>query len=189
VAKVQTVGGIDPSSRRLAITTTDRDADPDEFDITIIELPGEGDHPANCDVAFVGMIEYVMKIRERTGQSPRLYLEAPVMGVGGPGATIPQVFVSGAVLAAAGETDCKITLVNNKTWKKRVLGNGNINKDNTAVEMKRVWKEFWIAVPVLEKGEFKGKKDLDIIDSGGLNRFGWWNVGLTERIQKRRTGG
>lgn len=191
---VQTVGGIDPSSKKIAIVET-LATNKNKPLIHVCHL--RSDNPEdNCSDAFDFIVEFAMEVRERDGQSPRLYLEAPVVGGGGnqksrPGPTISQSYISGSIMAAAAQTDCKITLVNNSTWKKRVLGNGNIAKENIGDVIKEVWPELYKEAPTISAKQHNGKipnnmPDQDVLDAGGLNRFGWGNVDLVERITKRR---
>lgn len=193
--KVQTVGGIDPSSKKIVIVET-RASNKSKPFIHICHLRSENPEE-NCSDAFDFVVEYAMNVRERDdGQSPRLYLEAPVMGGGGsqktrPGPTISQSFVSGSIMAAAAQTECKIALINNSTWKKRILGNGNIAKEDIGGVIKEVWPELYKAAPLISAKQHNGKipnnmPDQDVLDAGGINLFGWRNVDLVERITKRR---
>lgn len=184
--EVQTVGGIDPSSKKIVIVSThkNRRRKPDIHKIYLRHDRVED----NCLEAFDFVVEYAMEVREQDGQSPRLYLEAPIMGVGGPGATIPQAFISGSIMSAAAQTECHITLVNNQSWKKRVLGKGNLNKDEVTEAMQKRWPEFMKLVPIEAAGTFKGKPDQDTVDAGAINLFGWHNVTLVSRLRKRRKG-
>lgn len=182
--KVKTVLGVDPSSQKIAaVESSDPKRDKPTLHVKHFDFE---DIEKKCEEAFDFMFDTLMVIRERDGQPPRVFLEAPVMGVGGPGATIPQAFVSGAIMAACMQAGSIVVLVNNQTWKKRALGRGNINKDQVRELMKETWPRLFKATPIMEKGDFKGHPDQDLLDAGGLNLHGWRSVDLFERLKKRR---
>jgi hypothetical protein len=89
-------------------------------------------------------------------------------------------------MAACVQAGVVVKLVNNQTWKKRALGNGNINKAEVRKRIKEQWPTLYEKAPIMTKGEFKGFPDQDLLDAGGLNLFGWWNVDLVSRLRKRR---
>lgn len=183
-----TVGGIDPSSRRIVIVES-RISNKKKGFIHSCYLTHERIEDNQLE-AFDFIVDFAMGVRDREGRSPRLYLEQPVMGVGGPGATIPQAYVDGSIMAAAAQTECYITLINNSTWKKRVLGNGNINKNGIVEKMHEVWPEFMEKVPKAPNKQFADQKpgapDQDVVDAGAINLFGWSNVEMIEAINRRR---
>jgi len=190
MTKLVTVGGIDPNSHKLAIVETRRSAQKKPF-LHTFDL-GQGAYEDRCNAAFEAVYIWSQGVEERDGVAPRLFLEEPVMGVGGPGATIPQAFVEGAVMAAAAQAGAEIRLVNNSSWKKQVLGNGNINKKEIAGLVKDIWPELYDKVPVINDTsvtpEWRGKPDQDLIDAGCINLFGWQRVLLMERLANRRKG-
>ena len=181
----KTVLGVDPSSVKIAVVESSK-PNVKKATIHVCHFQYEEIEKKVLE-AFDFMFDFIMEIRERDGESPAVFLEAPVMGVGGPGATIPQAFVSGSIMAAVAQADAGLKLVNNQSWKKRALGNGNINKVEVRNRMGVVWPELVKQIPIMEKGEFKGYPDQDLIDAGGLNRFGWHHVELLTRLKKRRT--
>jgi Holliday junction resolvasome RuvABC endonuclease subunit len=179
-----TVLGVDPSSVKFAIVESSK-ADKKKPTLHVCQFEYEAIEMKVLE-AFDFGFEVSMNIRERDGKPPEVFVEAPIQGVGGPGATIPQAFCSGAFMAGAVQAGCKVHLINNQTWKKRALGNGNINKQEVRRRMGTVWPELVNEIPIMEKGEFKGFPDQDLIDAGGLNRHGWWYVEMLERLKKRR---
>lgn len=181
---VNTVLGIDPSSVKIAIIESSA-GDVKKPTLHTKHFQNEAIEKKVLE-AFDFIFDVCMEVRERDGETPVLYLEAPIMGVGGPGSTIPQAFISGSIMAAAAQAGCLLKLVNNQTWKKRGMGNGNINKVQVRERMEEIWPELIAVIPIMEKGEFKGFPDQDLIDAGGLNLFGWYNVKLIDRIKKRR---
>jgi hypothetical protein len=159
--------------------------------IHIVELDGEIDDRINQ--AFDFLVDYSIGVKERDGQYPALFLEAPVMGKGGPGSTIPQAFVSGGVIAGARQGGATISLVNNQTWKKEICGNGNINKLAVSEWTEENWRLLYEKAPVPTRktdqpeGCF-GRADQDVIDAGCINLFGWKRTLLVERLRRRRDG-
>jgi len=126
-------------------------------------------------MAFDFLTKTIRFERETTDNEVYVYQEAPIMGVGGPRATIVQAQVGGALMAAAVRLNAPFFLVNNQSWKKRVCGKGNIPKDQVAVRMAEVW-------PTLI--EHAGK-DQDLIDAGAVNMFGWHAIDLKARLRGR----
>jgi hypothetical protein len=184
---MRNIWGIDPDTKRITIVYGPKN------DFTHIKIPlddGEG-HTKSCGLAFRGLCEHMGEFKEEFGQLPLIYLEAPVVGKGGPGPTISQAMISGALQAAAEEYVTQLVLVNNQSWKKRAMGNGNINKDQVAERMKDIWPELWEAAKghlPLEGTPGGGPfRDQNLIDAGGLYLFGKHNYQLKERIRQRRS--
>lgn len=186
--KTLTVAGVDPNSHKLALVETRRNRQRKPF-LHTYNL-GNGDYEERCDRAFEEIRWYCQAVEERDGSPVKVFLEAPVMGKGGPGATIPQAYVEGAVMAAVKQSGADITLINNQSWKKQVLGNGNIAKVDIAPKIKELWPELYDKVPIVNDTsvtpDWRGKPDQDLIDAGCLNLFGWHRVLLLERLMKRR---
>lgn len=190
-AKTMTVGGIDPNSHKIAIVETRRIDKVKPF-VHTIEL-GTGDYEARVSVAFDFIVDYCITVTDRDGgEPPRLFCEAPVMGVGGPGATIPQAYVTGAIMAAAVQGGAQISLINNQTWKKRVCGNGNINKLMVSEWVEEKWPLLYRKAPIIttlaQGADLQGRADQDILDAGCLSKYGWKHVGMVERMWRRRNG-
>lgn len=153
------ITGVDPSSRKLAIVTTFGD-DTLEPEMLTIDLPQ--DHTEGCGLAFRLFFEYISGLKERTGHTPFVFLERPLMGKFNPLATIVQCFVSGAVQSACCEALVPVILVQNKSWKKNVVGNGNATKPQIAMWVQDNWAEVY---------DLAGK-DQDLLDAAGINRHG-----------------
>lgn len=186
--KILTVSGIDPSTRKLAIVSTRRD-DRWTPEIDILWLPHEEGDEIRAGTAGHLFAEWALNRTDEDGRPPRLYLEAPVMGGGkfGPriGPTIAQSLVSGAILSAAYETECKITLVNNQTWKSRAMGSGNISKAEVGLRMQKRWKRLHKAA---QHYADRDKTEEDVIDAGGINLFGWKNTFMFEKLWEKHHG-
>lgn len=192
---VMTVGGIDPSSKKVALVES-RSTNKSKAYIHSLVLP-EDDVVDNALHAFNFLVEWGIGVIERDGQPPRLFIEEPVMGGAGgnmrPGPTIEQAFITGVLFAAASQIGSKITRVNNSTWKKRVLGNGNISKEKIVPLMREehTWDYLLEKTPIINAKQHNGKipnasPDQDIIDAGCVNLFGWNSVEVFERLHNRR---
>lgn len=122
--------GIDPSSFKLAVAAYD---DTLKF-VGVVKLRAKGkawdvehsyDYFAQADKLFASI-----------GLSPgdHVFLEEPLLAVGrkmSPKTTVVSSYVSGMVQVLAGFYGARLTLVNNKAWKKKVVGNGNAKKEDT----------------------------------------------------------
>jgi Holliday junction resolvasome RuvABC endonuclease subunit len=104
-----------------------------------------------------------------------VFVESPVVGRGGARPTILQAQVDGLVQSLAVKCGHRAVYpVNNKAWKKAVVGNGNAAKGDTAA---------WLAAhhPVL--GDLCGD-DQDLVDAAGVALYG---AGIISRAATRRT--
>lgn len=185
-----TVIGIDANSHKLALVWK-RDGSKKPI-LKTFELT-EGDSVKASGEAFRCLSEFFIKCCDDGIFDPnktKVYMEAPIMGTGGPGATIPQAFVEGAVSAWAYEFSLPISLVNNQSWKKKVLGNGNISKTEVTRRMGEVWPELVAKCPIIFRKQWPGGDnnlpDQDLIDAGAVHLYGEWKVDLLHRILKRR---
>lgn len=175
MATPMTILGIDPDTKKLSIIEAHANAKPNEFHTHSIPLPSS-EHHERAGFAFRGMAELLMNLTERDGEPPIIYMEAPAQGVGGPGATIPQCYIQGAVMAAASECNCKFYHVNNKSWKARECGNGNIKKADIPAVLEEKWPELYKLV--------HGQQDY--VDAGFIYLFGRHHYNLLSRIKKRK---
>lgn len=165
--RVPTIVGVDPSSNKLSAVITQGDLNPE---LHRIKLPR--DKVRACRVAY----EWVITLVEPF-PLPGVYvfLEMPVLGRGGAGSTIPQAQVNGAMLAAGSMAGVQVVTVNNKRWKKQVVGNGAASKEDVAAWCALCWP------PVFEGA----KGDQDLLDAAAINRFGRHVVELRDRIGER----
>jgi hypothetical protein len=138
-------------------------------------LDSERNHTAGCGEAFSAVGQFLYELKQEVGEV-YAYLEAPVLGVGGPGPTISQAQIGGAIMAASVEYDVPLILVNNQSWKKRVCGAGNINKEEVTRRMKTIWPE-----AIKASGG-----DQNAVDAAAINLFGRHALALRFRIMKRR---
>lgn len=183
---MRNVWGLDPDTKRLTIVYGPKT----DFTHIKIQLEPDDEHTKSCGIAFREVYQHMHEFLDEHGVKPVIYLEKPVMGVGGPGPTIAQTYISGAIQAATEEFQTKCWLVNNSSWKKRVTGNGNNNKDKVAEAMKVVWPELYEAAKghlPLEGTPGGGPfRDQNLLDAGAIHLFGVHNYRLKQRITKRR---
>lgn len=177
--------GLDPKTTRLAFVWARKKEKPKS---RVVRLPdGEDYRGEACAAAFRETAQLIAELKD-DGYEPFLYQEAPVVGGSKNnlriGPTISQTYIGGATLAAAGEMTCRSMLVNNQSWKKRVLGAGNINKEEVGIRMKEVWPQL-CEIAVLGNG----KPDEDVIDAGALFLFGQKNQDLLASLRRRRSNG
>lgn len=159
--------GIDPSSKKLAFCITPVNHDR-IFTLSTISLP-EGALQAT-GAAYREAFSFF----QRNGKGLHVYMEAPVVGRS-VGPTIIQAQVGGAVMAAAANAGVPLHLVNNMTWKKRVLGKGNASKPEVAELLRGIWPEAYAA----------SSGDQDLIDACAINRYGVQNRRLAKAILTR----
>jgi Holliday junction resolvasome RuvABC endonuclease subunit len=121
---------VDPSSKKLAIAVSWFELD--EVAMMTVDLPeGLARRPQACHEAYDEMYR-VVEPRVKSATEVYVFIEAPVLGRGGAHATIPQAQINGALQAATHAAGATVMSVNNKTWKKDIVGNGNANKDEIA---------------------------------------------------------
>lgn len=185
-----TVIGIDANSHKLALVWKRNGSSRPHLKVFNLV---DGNPVFASGQAFRFLSEFFFKGCEDGSFDPQstvVYMEAPIMGIGGPGATIPQAFVEGAVMAWAYEFSLDLYLVNNQSWKKRVMGNGNINKEEVTRRMFDVWPDLMERVPIIEKQQWTGgpknAPDQDLVDAGAVHLFGEWKQDLIRKIKKTR---
>jgi Holliday junction resolvasome RuvABC endonuclease subunit len=159
--------GIDPSSKKLAFCLTPVTHDK-IFTLSTISLPAGALQATGA--AYRGAFSFF----ERNKEGLHVYMEAPVVGRS-IGPTIIQAQVGGAVMAAAQNAGVPLHLVNNMTWKKRVLGKGNASKPEVADLLRGIWPEAYAA----------SSGDQDLIDACAINRYGVRNRRLAKAILTR----
>lgn len=163
---MRSVIGIDPSSKKLALCCSGNGF---YSELHVIDLPG-GLYSAT-GAAYREVFSFL-----KFAEGPvAVYLEAPLVGVGGVHSTIVQAQVGGAVIAAAQNLAVPLKLVNVGTWKKQVVGKGNAKKPEISEWVEKNCPEAYH----LAEG------DQDLIDAVCLNRYGI----MYERLLSRRIRG
>lgn len=163
--------GVDPSSRKLAAVISVVGDEPN-VEHTTKSLPQ--DKPTACLMAFEWM-RTLIEINETRGKV-YVFIELPVLGRGGPGSTIPQAQINGALMAGAQIAGAEVVPVNNARAKKEVVGRGNANKDDIRVWVKEAWPSLY------EKIE----KDQDLCDSAMIYQYGKQTIERRDKIVKRK---
>jgi Holliday junction resolvasome RuvABC endonuclease subunit len=164
--------GVDPSSRKLAAIVSVMGDEPNVEHVTKA-LPQ--DKPTACLMAF----EWMRNLIE--ANAPRgdvhVFIELPVFGRGGPGSTIPQAQINGALLAGAQMAGGAVTPVNNARVKKEVIGRGNANKDDIRVWVKEAWPSLYAKI----------ERDQDLCDSAMIYQYGHKTLERRDKIAKSKS--
>lgn len=165
--------GIDPSSAKIAIMISVNEGKPYKM---VKALAKGGDIAAVCLAAF-RYVRAAVRDLKADGHRVYLYLEEPVVGRGGAYTTIRQSKVNGAILAAALSGGAEVHGVNNTTWKKSVVGNGNAGKP-----MIKEWVRLnWEYAYDLAKG------DQDVLDAACILRYAQQCMEVLDRLEDHRS--
>lgn len=163
--------GIDPSSRKLAAVVS---VIGDEDNVITITKPLPQDKPIACLLAF----EWARTLVEEHQHRGDVYafIESPVLGRGGPGSTIPQAQINGALIAGLQMAGANVTPVNNSRVKKEVVGRGNANKDDIRQWVHDYWNDLYVKI----------EKDQDLCDSAMIYQYGSQVVNLRDKIASKK---
>lgn len=162
--------GIDPSSRKIAVTVT-RNHEP-AIRMQTKTLPK--DIADVCLVSFT-YVRWMTKEYVDAGDQVYVFIEEPVVGRGGVYTTLRQAKAHGAMVAGAKSVPgANIHTVNNQRWKKVVLGNGSLGKPEIKRRMYEVWRDAYDA----------SQGDQDLIDSAAINRYGLHVVRLKQKVAR-----
>lgn len=165
------VVGVDPSSAKLAATIGTPGSEPH---IQQRKCSLSRDKPKACRQAH----EWIAALVQEQGEDADVYvfLELPVMGRGGPGSTIPQARINGAVTAGAEIAGATVVDVNNAHCKKDVVGRGNATKDDIAAWCREAWPHAYKMCA----------KDQDLIDSVMIWYYGRGVIQMRKRLEAKR---
>lgn len=161
--------GLDPSSRKIALAISVNGGKP----TLRTKALGMNDMPRACGVAY-RFVRSVVREYASDGHHVFLFIEAPVVGRGGVGSTLKQTKTNGAMQAGAFTAGASVVEVNNKTWKKRVVGNGNAGKP----QVKQWARDCWPYLHDLADG------DQDLLDAGAILRYGEKIISTQDRIEE-----
>ena len=164
--------GVDPSSRKLAAVMCVVGNEP-SVKFTTKAIPV--DKPTSCLLAFEWM-RTLVELHQSQGDV-YVFVELPVLGRGGPGSTIPQAQVNGALLAGAQMAGAEVIPVNNSHVKKDVIGRGNANKDDIKQLVKEAWPKLYEQI----------SKDQDLCDSAMIYMYGKNVIKRRDRIAAAKT--
>lgn len=162
--------GLDPSSKKIAVAISVNGRKP-----TVKTKVLSKDNPTACHEAEVWVKELVRSLR-KPGVKVYLFVEDPVVGRGGARSTIMQALVQGGMLAGGIAGGAEVHKVNNSSWKKRVVGNGNMGKPGIKDWVRQNWPAYYL----LSGG------DQDLIDAGCILKYGQGVVEMKTRIEAAR---
>lgn len=168
----QVVIGIDPSSRKLAAVVSVIGQE-DHADIRSKSIPV--DKTVSCLVAFEwarGLVE-----EHKSMGDVNVFIELPVLGRGGPGSTIPQAQINGALIAGSAMAGAEIIMVNNARCKKEVIGRGNANKDDIRDWVEANWPDLFQKIG----------GDQDLCDSAMIYQYGKAVIERRDKIAHRKS--
>lgn len=160
--------GVDPSSRKLAaISCVVGMEDSAVYHLKSIPV----DKPTACLMAF----EWArMIVGANAPHATHAFVELPVLGRGGPGSTIPQAQINGALLAGFQIAGSIVTPVNNSRAKKQVIGRGNANKEDIREWVEENWPSLYESIG----------GDQDLCDSAMIYQFGKAVLARRDRLSK-----
>jgi Holliday junction resolvasome RuvABC endonuclease subunit len=168
---MEVVMGIDPSSKLLARVTT---FDGSNVEVEVRPLPSTKGIERRCAIAYLWLGKRVRQLKAE-GHIVHVFIEQPVGGRGGAHATIVQSQVNGALLAAALIAGAdSVVLVNNKRWKKVIIGNGNASKPMVTTWARECWRAVYDMAPGTQ----------DVHDAAAIHQYGEKHV---LRVIKRKT--
>jgi Holliday junction resolvasome RuvABC endonuclease subunit len=170
----EVIVGIDPSSRKLACCITIRGR---EEDIDMRTFTLSMDKAEACWQAFQWLRDIIIEFRNNGYRVIFAFLEDPVSGRGGITTLRMIAETNGALMAAGRSEGIEVIKVNNSSWKKGVLGNGNTPKTKIPGLVHKLWPAAWR----LAKG------DADLIDAACINRFGEGVVRLRAKIAAKNS--
>jgi Holliday junction resolvasome RuvABC endonuclease subunit len=152
--------GIDPSSKTIAVARWDDGIvlSVDKWTFRKGTKAWQPEDARQAHLVIHGVINDLMDAG--AWDDVTVYLEAPVMGRSVK-PTIVQSYVSGIIQAVATAV-ADVELVNNKTWKRVIVGNGNASKADTKRYFRKVYPEL-----ARRCGD-----DDDLFDACGLALYG-----------------
>ena len=171
--------GIDPSSKKVACILTVDDGPPVAWTVSM----KSEDYVVRCAEAFGSVLNWIEDVAQKhRGHSIHAFIEDPVVGRGGAYSTIVQSKVHGAIVAALAVSGkcASIKSVNNSHWKKKIVGKGNAGKPEIKAWAKQFWRQLFSVA--------NGGKDQDLIDAGGINRYGHGVIEVMRRLERHRRG-
>lgn len=142
---MQTIIGVDPSSRAMHAVVSHMDEKP-----VPVYLPL---HKTDKTLACAETYRWMRKVvDENVGLGDAfVFIEIPVMGRAGAHTMLVIAQVIGAAAAAAVHSGAKVVFVNNMTWKSKVIG-GRVGKPEIKAWVKKNAREYF--------DEIDGQQDL-----------------------------
>lgn len=140
--------GVDPAARRLDAVVLREDGG-----YTLHKRTMPTDIVERC-VTAQRWLEDIVKDCLRQDPDVRVGVEEPVLGMSGRATgngSLPVAKVHGALLAGGHRAGGKVYPINNRRWKRRIVGNGNATKTQINRWVRRHWGKLW--------REAKGRQD------------------------------
>lgn len=159
--------GLDPSSAKIAMTIAIDGAKPYMLSRNFVK---GGDIGLICLAMFRYTRSKLLPL-VNDNDEVHMFIEEPVY-VRGHAAVIRQARANGAILAGARSAGARTHLVQNTSWKKKVIGNGNANK----AAVSRWVRDNWSYAYVLSS------KDQDLIDSACILRYGQLTLDIADNL-------
>lgn len=159
--------GLDLSSRKIAMFCIDERRTTTQYVAETIEVK-----KLQSRAEELYQMEHQLRVVLQECDPGWVYIEDPVVGRGGARPTILQAQVDSLIqVAAVRFAHLGCYSVNNKTWKKAIVGNGNANKEQVAA---------WLATthPVLSRVV---DGDQDLVDAACVALYG---KSVVERAQQ-----
>lgn len=174
--------GIDPSSKKIALTVTVNDRAPD---LRWRPLPtGVKTDIAKALYFAERWLKRVIREYDPKSNDVYVFIEKPFVSPKTVNAAIPLARVNGVLLAAAYGAGAKaVQDVDISRWKMIVVGKGNAGKPEIAEWCRTQWPAVWDKVP----RNTRGTPDQDIIDSAGVNRYGAHVVKRMDKIERLKS--
>ena len=170
------VVGIDPSTQKLAVVVRK----PGSIKQHTYKLPQRDRDGTRYSEAYDHILSLLYDIVKPQGElgkreSVYVFLEYPIYWRGGK-STLPLAMLSGAVQAAVHKAEAKLEMVHNQMWKKRVVGAGNVKKEEIAD---------WLELHHLELFN-SANGDQDMIDAHCIGLYGQRVINLRTRMKRTR---
>lgn len=168
--------GVDPAATHLASLTI---GGPEPYEYTYMKAPiGVTERCLSAEAWMMARVERYAGIDRVV-----VALEAPVLGRGGAGSTIPQATVRGALICGAMRAGAEYVIdVNNQRWKKQIIGRHGLSKPEIAQHVELTWPRLWRDV---ERNVPKSFRQ-DIYDASCIALYGGFVAKLRDKVAKKR---
>lgn len=175
--------GVDPSSQRMVAVIGRVGETSNDVVVDAIRLGASKDILERAQAAYEwgrALGTTLLQLAD-PGEDVIVAIEQPLLGLGGAHATITQSIVHGAVAVGIASRGVPVKQINNKTWKKNVIGNGNANKAMIADWCKDMQFRFYERT-----ASDSGKPDQDALDALCIWLDTCRHVGVLEKLDLKR---
>lgn len=133
------VVGVDPSSRKIAVVAGDPHLPVQKTWAFPLYKTTEKQTPESLARALDCMDSVVADLAQWAPGNRYAWVEDPLVGRGGPVATMKQSLVQGIVRGVLARSGFVVYGVNVSTWKKAVVGKGNADKADVGRTVRAKW--------------------------------------------------